>query len=145
MTESHPDVVVYVCHNCIPPGARLPRQWDQDGSHVVVRQAPCTGKIDAQYLFRGLESGLDGVCIVACPKGECHLTQGNSRAEMRVRTGRKLLSEIGMDPDRLAMIRVASTDKPESLEPAVRQAVAGICRTGPSPIRLAAAPAAKVV
>ena len=141
MTEASPDIVVYVCQNCIPPGARLPRQWDQEGAHVVVRQAPCTGKIDGQYLFRGLESGLDGVCIVACPKGQCHLTQGNYRAEMRIRTGRKLLTEIGMQPERLAFIHVASTDAPESLEPAVRQAVAESCRTGPSPLRSAAAPA----
>ena len=138
MTESQPDIVVYVCQNCIPPGAHLPRQWDQDGAHVVVRQAPCTGKIDGQYLFRGLEAGLDGVCVVACPRGDCHLTQGNYRAEMRVRTGRKLLAEIGMEPERLALVHMAPADPPESFEPLVRKAVGDICRTGASPLRSAA-------
>ena len=68
-----PDVVVYVCTNCIPQGGRLPRQWDQDGAKVLVREVPCSGKMDGQYLFHALEGGGRGICVVACPKGECHL------------------------------------------------------------------------
>ena len=52
-----PDVVVYVCTNCIPQGGRLPRQWNQDGAHVLVREVPCSGKMDGQYLFHALEGG----------------------------------------------------------------------------------------
>ena len=63
-----PDVMVYVCRNAIPEGGRLPRQWKQDGVHVLVREVPCSGKIDAQYLFHALEGGVHGVCVVACPK-----------------------------------------------------------------------------
>ncbi len=74
-----PDVVVYVCCNCIPQGKRLPRQWTQQGAHVLVREVPCSGKMDAQYLMHAIEGGVRGLCVVACPKGECHLAQGNIR------------------------------------------------------------------
>ena len=75
-----PDVIVYVCTNCIPQGGRLPRQWLQGGARVRVHEIPCSGKMDGQYLFHALEGGARGICVVACPKGECHLAQGNYRA-----------------------------------------------------------------
>src|SRR5512134_335443 len=95
-----PDIVVYICCNCIAENARLPRQWKQDDAHVLVREVPCSGKIDGQYLFHAMEGGGRGLCVVACPKGECHLAQGNYRAEIRVGTVRRLLSEIGLEPER---------------------------------------------
>ena len=93
------DAIIYVCHNCIPQGGRLPRQWKQDGIHVLVREVPCTGKMDAQYLFHALEAGIRGICVVACPKGECRLGQGNYRAEVRIHTVQRLLEEIGIESD----------------------------------------------
>ena len=50
-----PDVVVYLCTNCTPQGAHLPRQWNQDGARVLVREVPCSGKMDAQYLLHAIE------------------------------------------------------------------------------------------
>ena len=74
-----PDIVVYVCQNCIPEDGGMPLQWNQDGAHVLVRQIPCSGKIDAQYLFHALEAGCHGLCVVACSRGKCRLGEGNYR------------------------------------------------------------------
>ena len=30
-----PDVVVYLCTNCIPHGVNLPRQWSRDGARIL--------------------------------------------------------------------------------------------------------------
>ena len=98
--SADPEVVIYVCKNCIPQGGRLPQQWKQDGLRVFVRTVPCSGKVDGQYMFHALESGAAGLCVVACPKGECTLAQGNYRAEIRIRTVQRLLSEIGFDARR---------------------------------------------
>ena len=132
-----PDVVVYVCTNCIPQGAHLPRQWEQDGVRVLVREVPCSGKIDAQYLFHALEAGGRGICVVACPKGECHLAQGNYRAEIRVRTVQRLLTEIGLEAERAELVRGSDEDPPEQLEQLVRGAVERICAVGDSPLHRA--------
>jgi coenzyme F420-reducing hydrogenase delta subunit len=121
--SASPDVIVYICCNCIAESARLPRQWLQDGAHVLVREVPCSGKMDGQYLFHALEGGSRGLCIVACPKGECHLAQGNYRAEIRVRTIQLLLTEIGLETERVELLHVSPDEPPELLEPLVRDAV----------------------
>jgi coenzyme F420-reducing hydrogenase delta subunit len=132
-----PDVVVYVCTNCLPQGCRLPRQWNQDGARVLVRDVPCSGKIDGQYLFHALEGGGRGICVVACPKGECHLAQGNYRAEIRVCTVQRLLLEIGLEPQRAELVHSSPNDQPEQFEQLIRGAVERICALGHSPLHAA--------
>ena len=137
MTAATPDVIVYLCRNCIPEGGRFPRQWHQDGAHVVVRETPCSGKTDAQYLFHALEGGARGLCVVACPRGECKLSQGNYRAEVRTGTARRLLAEIGLEPERAELLHCSREDSPSHLDELVRQAVDRICALGDSPVRAA--------
>jgi F420-non-reducing hydrogenase iron-sulfur subunit len=133
--SASPDVVVYVCDRSIPEGACPRRQWRQDGARVVVHAVPCSGKMDGQYLFHALEGGARGLCIVACPKGECHLGQGNYRAEIRVRTVRRLLGEAGLEPERAELVHCSPSDPPEQFDEVVRGAVARICALGESPLR----------
>ena len=104
VSQAVPEVIVYVCKNCLPESGRLPVQWTEAGMHVRVREIPCSGKIDAQYLLHALEGGAHGVCVVTCSKGECTLTQGNYRAEIRIRMVQRLLEEIGLDPQRAEII-----------------------------------------
>lgn len=130
-----PDIAVYVCVNCIPDGGHLPRQWMQGDTHVLVREVPCSGKMDAQYLLRALEGGARGICVVACPKGECQLAQGNYRAEVRVRVIQRLLTEIGMDPERVELVHRLATASYDQFEQQVRDAVERIYTRGESPIR----------
>ena len=129
------DVVVYICHRSLPAAAPLPHQWKQDGARVVVHEVPCSGKIDGQYLFHAMEGGVRGLCVVACPKGECHLGQGNYRAEIRVCTLQRLLSEIGIEPERAELLHSSPDDAPEQLNESLRAAVRRISALGVSPIR----------
>ncbi|MGD0899424.1 MAG: hydrogenase iron-sulfur subunit [Thermoguttaceae bacterium] len=129
-----PDVLVYVCTNCIPRQGSLPRQWNQDSARVLVREVPCSGKTDGQYLCHAIEGGARGVCVVACPKGDCHLSQGNYRAEVRVGTLKRLLGEIGLEPERAELVHVSPDGPPEQLDNLVRAAVARICALGESPL-----------
>jgi coenzyme F420-reducing hydrogenase delta subunit len=128
--SASPDIVVYICCNCIAQNARLPRQWKQDGVHVLVREVPCSGKMDGQYLLHAFEGGSRGLCVVACPKGECHLAQGNYRAEIRVRTMQRLLTEIGLETERVELLHVSPEDPPDRLEPLVRDAVQRVSALG---------------
>jgi F420-non-reducing hydrogenase iron-sulfur subunit len=130
-----PEVVVYACANCHSQIGALPRQWKQDGVRVSLHEVPCTGKVDAQYLMHALEGGGRGLCVVACPKGECHLAQGNYRAEVRVRTVQRLLGEIGMEPERAMLIHCSPQDPPERLEQLVHEAVGRLCGLGESSLR----------
>ena len=132
---AHPDIIVFLCSNCVPSGLRLPRQWTQHAAQVLVREVPCSGKMDGQYLLHGLEGGAWGVCVVACPKGQCHLAQGNYRAEIRLRTLQRLLAEIGMQPERVELVHCWAADPPEQFEGLLRAAVTRIAALGESPLR----------
>jgi F420-non-reducing hydrogenase iron-sulfur subunit len=128
---SPPGVAVYVCQRCIQPSVRLPRQWKQDGIPVRVAVLPCSGKTDAQYLFHSIESGALGVIVVACPRGECHLSQGNYRAEIRVHTLQRLLAEIGLEPERASLVHCAPGDDLQAL---IRGSVRPLQDLGENPI-----------
>ena len=129
-----PDVVVYVCRNCIPEAVKLPRQWRQDGVHVAITEVPCSGKVDVQYMFHALEAGARGLLIVACPKGECRLTQGNYRAQVRVATARRLLAEAGLEPERVELLLRGPED---DLDELIRGAVARFAALKESALRTA--------
>ena len=129
-----PDVIVYVCSNCVPDGGRLHRQWKHDGAHVLVREVPCSGKTDTQYLLCALEGGAQGLCVVACPKGECQLAQGNYRAQVRIGTIQRLLAEIGLEPQRAEMVYIAPHQTLDRFQGLVGDAVRRICALPENPL-----------
>jgi F420-non-reducing hydrogenase iron-sulfur subunit len=119
----------------VPTGQPIPRQWKQDDAYVLVREVPCTGKMDGQYLISALEGGASGLCVAACPKGECQLAQGNYRAEVRIGTIRKLLAEIGMEPERAELVNCPPGESSDRFQRRLREAVGRVCGLGQSPIR----------
>ena len=140
MNESaNAGVSVYVCHRCLPQEGHLPRQWTQDGVRVRVVVLPCSGKTDIQYLFHAIEGGAQGLLVVTCPPGECRLAQGNYRAEIRIRTVRRLLAEIGMDPERAVLERCGQGDDLKGL---IREAVEQFRALAGSPVGQVARPTA---
>jgi len=66
---------------------------------------PCSSKIEPQHLLKLIEQGVDGVVVVACPEEQCQFMIGSNRAERRVKYAGTLLDEVGMSPDRLALVR----------------------------------------
>ena len=64
----------------------------------------CTGRIDPAFILRGFSNGVDGVFIGGCWLGECHyLTEGNHHAIVVMLLTRKLLTQIGINPERLRL------------------------------------------
>lgn len=116
------DIIVYLCKNCLPQGGRLSVQWTDKGKHIRIKEIPCSGKIDAQYILHALEGGVRGIVIITCPLGKCTLSQGNYRAEIRVRTVRRLLSEIGLDPQRAELIRCSEGESVDGLKGLINNA-----------------------
>ncbi len=127
-------VILYVCHNCFPQGKKLPRQWNHDGIHVQVKEVPCSGKIDIQYLFHAIEGGAQGVCVITCPQGECTLAQGNYRAQVRIQTVRNLLAEIGLEAERASLVHFSPKDSFDCLKKLVDNEVKKFSELEPNPI-----------
>jgi len=98
---------------------------------VEVTELPCSGKADAQYMLHAIEGGARGLLVVTCAPGKCRLSQGNYRAEIRIRTVRRLLAEIGLGPERAAFVHCAEGADVEAL---IRESVKPLCVLEENPI-----------
>jgi F420-non-reducing hydrogenase iron-sulfur subunit len=98
---------VFYCSNNLDAG-RLAGSWgDLGGDTVKTIGLPCSGKVDVPYLVKALETGADGVVIVACKKKECRHFEGSLRAHKRAQAVESLLEEIGFGAGRMAVIECA--------------------------------------
>jgi F420-non-reducing hydrogenase iron-sulfur subunit len=62
----------------------------------------CTGRVDLSYLLRAFSKGADGVFIVGCRLNECNYsTHGNFHALSMAHLCKKLMDQIGLNPERL--------------------------------------------
>ena len=71
---------------------------------------PCSGKLEVSFLLKALENGANGVALFGCPEGECHYLVGSTRAKNRVQYARRILSEVGLEEERIR--RFVFADQP---------------------------------
>lgn len=109
MSEFEPKIVAYCCNFCAFAAADLAGAMRvQYPPNVRIIRLPCTGKVDAILLMKALEDGADGVFIAGCLEGECHFLEGNLRAKKRVAYVKRLLEEVGTNPQRVEMFNLSS-------------------------------------
>jgi F420-non-reducing hydrogenase iron-sulfur subunit len=94
---------------------------------------PCSGKVEMVYLVKAFETGADGVAVVTCGDGDCRYLEGNLRAKKRVKAVDDLLSEIGLEKDRITVIQLGEGGVEDVLR-RVREFADGL-RMLPSPAR----------
>ncbi len=71
----------------------------------------CTGRVDLAFMLRAFSNGKDGVIIGGCWPGECHyITEGNYLALSMMHLCRKLLTLIGLDPQRLRLEWISASE-----------------------------------
>jgi F420-non-reducing hydrogenase iron-sulfur subunit len=109
MEDFEPLIVAFCCHYCAYTAA------DMAGSmrlcypaNVKIIRVPCTGKVDLIHLMRALQKGADGVYVAGCLEGDCHFKNGNGKAAQRVASVKRLLAEIGVEPERVEMFTMSA-------------------------------------
>ena len=60
--------------------------------------------------LKAFEKGADGILVAGCEEGSCHFRDGNLIAKRRVNYTKKLLEEIGLEPDRIRMVNIGAAD-----------------------------------
>ena len=71
----------------------------------------CTGRVDLAFVLRAFAKGADGVFIGGCWPGECHyVTEGNYDVLKNVHIAKKLLEQIGINPDRLRLEWISASE-----------------------------------
>ena len=73
---------------------------------------PCSGRVDIIHLLKAFEAGADAVFVAGCLEGECHYLTGNIKAKKRVNKLKKDLAQMGIEPERLEMFNLSSSEGP---------------------------------
>jgi F420-non-reducing hydrogenase iron-sulfur subunit len=69
----------------------------------------CSGRVDLAFVLRAFSNGMDGVFIGGCHLNECHyITDGNHHAYGMVQLCKKLMKQIGLNPDRLRIEQMSA-------------------------------------
>lgn len=130
-----PEIVVFCCNYCSYAAADLAGSIRMNyPPNVKIVHVPCSGRIDPEHLLHALEDGADAVVVTGCMEGDCHFVTGNYKAKKRVAHIRKLLNDIGLEPERVQMFNISASDAPDFAEMA-KSVTEQIRALGPSPIK----------
>jgi F420-non-reducing hydrogenase iron-sulfur subunit len=71
----------------------------------------CSGRVDLEFILRAFSNGQDGVFIGGCKLNECnYTTQGNYDALANTLICKKILTHLGIDPERLKIAFMNASD-----------------------------------
>ena len=103
-------------------------------ANIRIIKVPCTGKVNEIHMLQAFEAGVDGVYIVGCEEGNCHFLVGNLRARKRVERVKRILDDIGIESERLAMYNLSAGEGMKFVQYA-QEMTEKIRELGPSPIK----------
>ena len=114
---SAPEMVVFNCANSAAMAlARARAQGWSPPAGVRFIQVPCASKIDPVFVLQAFSQGYEGVMILSCFEDACQSLTGNHWLKLRADHLRTLLTEAGLDPDRLVLAGIGPNMKAEPAE-----------------------------
>ncbi len=134
-SEFNPKIVGFLCNWCSYAGADLAgvSRVQYPPSLRIVRMM-CSGRVDPVFILEAFRSGADGVLIAGCHPGDCHYLSGNYKAENRVLLLKKVLGQLGLEPERLRLEWVSASEG-DRFATIVKNMTEEIRKLGPSPLR----------
>jgi len=128
-------VVAFCCTYCAYTAADLAGAMRLEyPPNVRVVQVLCSGKVEAEWLLRAFEEGADAVYVAGCALGDCHFLEGNRQALRTVAYAKRLLAEVGLEPERLEFFHIPASAGTLFAQRA-REMTDRARRLGPSPLR----------
>ena len=131
MSAFEPKVLAFVCNWCAYAGAdKAGTAQKAYPANVHLLRLMCTGRWDPQFALKALDSGADGVLILACHPGDCHYKGQNLRTIQRHRLLLRLLEQEGIPGERCRLDFVAASE-PDKFVRIVTEMVETLRRLGP--------------
>jgi F420-non-reducing hydrogenase iron-sulfur subunit len=90
----------------------------------------CSGRLDPTFVLKALAGGADGVLITGCHPGECHYLEQNYKALRRYHLLRMLLTQLGVEPERVKLVWASAAEGARFAEEVGRM-VEEVRRLGP--------------
>ncbi len=130
-TDFEPVILGFLCNWCSYRAADLA---GTARIHYAPNMRPirvmCSGRVDPQFVLKALREGADGVLIAGCHPGECHYVNGNIKTLRRFLLLRKMLEQLGLEPQRVQLVW-ASASEGKQLAEAVNRMTEEIRALGP--------------
>jgi F420-non-reducing hydrogenase iron-sulfur subunit len=134
-----PRILALTCNWCTYAGADLAgTSRVQYPTNVRIVRVMCSARINPAFVLEALRSGADGVLVGGCHPGDCHYISGNFKTQRRIALLKKLLDQLGVEPERLRLEWISASEG-EKFARVVRDMVEDLKRIGPSPLRRDAA------
>jgi F420-non-reducing hydrogenase iron-sulfur subunit len=106
-----PRIVAFFCNWCTYTAADLAGTARmQYAPNVRVVRIMCSGRLDPQFVLAALRNGADGVLIGGCHPGDCHYQEGNYKALRRFKLLKRLLADMGIEPERVRLEWIAASE-----------------------------------
>jgi F420-non-reducing hydrogenase iron-sulfur subunit len=135
MSGFEPKIVGFLCNWCSYAGADLAGiSRFQYPPNLRVIRVMCSGRVHPAFILQAFKDGADGVLVAGChPPNDCHYISGNLKAQRRVSLLKKLMAQLGLEPERLRLewISAAEGDKFARI---ITEMVADMKKMGPSPL-----------
>jgi heterodisulfide reductase subunit A len=110
-TQNDPNIIGILCNWCCYAGADLAGvNRNQYPPNIRVVRVMCSGRVDPIIIYEAFLRGADGVFIGGCHPGDCHYQKGNYQAERKIKITKRILSKVGIEPERLRLEWVSASE-----------------------------------
>lgn len=135
MDDFEPRVVGFCCNWCAYAGADLAGIGRfQYPPNLRMIRLMCSGAVAPVYVLEAFQKGADGVFIGGCHPRDCHYLEGNYKTLRRILFLKKLLPQLGIEPERLRLEWVSAAEG-QRFAQVVTDFISEIRKLGPSPLR----------
>jgi F420-non-reducing hydrogenase iron-sulfur subunit len=135
MSEYEPKLVGFLCNWCSYAGADLAGvSRFQYPTNLRIIRVMCSGRVHPAHILEAFKDGADGVLVAGCHiPTDCHYISGNFKAQRRIAMVKKLMEQLGIEPERLRLewISAAEGDK---FAKTIREMTEDLKKLGPSPV-----------
>jgi len=129
-----PKIVGFLCNWCSYAGADLAGvSRIQYPPTLRIVRVMCSGRVDPIFILEAFRSGADGVLVAGCHPGDCHYLSGNYKAQRRILMLKKVLEQLGLEPERLRLEWVSASEG-DRFATIVKDMTEEITKLGPSPL-----------
>ena len=111
MAGFEPKILGFCCNWCSYAGADLAgTSRMQYPSNLRIIRVMCSGRVTPVFILKALSIGADGVLLAGCHPGDCHYIAGNYKTVRRVELTKRLLDQMGMEPEWLRLEWVSASE-----------------------------------
>jgi F420-non-reducing hydrogenase iron-sulfur subunit len=106
-----PRIIAFFCNWCTYTAADLAGVSRlRHAPNVRIIRLMCSGRVDPQFVLDAFVKGADGVLIGGCHPGDCHYMEGNYKALRRFRLMRRMLENMGIQPQRFRLEWISASE-----------------------------------